>query len=912
MMEDLGQADDGVPLPQASLTSASPTDEDVFPEIYLGAVKSYNDRRGFGFLACSETADQYGRDVYMPKAEATIAALDAAGLDLHAANTGGSAGSGDGEKAASEKALEKADRFRLAEEDFVRFRVRLSIEGYPQAAYVQRIHKYTGVIKQPPAMDPEEVDPATPDTAIGVIVSEEAAELCGRREVPVRRAACGFVRLVPGDEVVFCLPQLTPPAPGLEPLPGTPPETEVEAKLVFLSKPVKLGTVLGCVTLDLPRSGTTEGAPPRPNVDLPCHAFGDKLILAGLPSELDEAELMRFFSKQSATGAIVAHARTSSFASVTFPGIIEVARFLGRTAHAFADEKETRIARLKPLNAPADMATLPALPAPTLDPGEESGSLLVVWSPLVLAVAYSVELRPASPPGPWAMVDVTSNRLGPNSNRFNSSCSSCKVSGLAPGTTYEARVSYFTDCGTRSEASEASDPCAPAKQAPTSPALAPAPAPSLATRPREVPAPVHAPAGPSVLPRISEVPLPPPPEMAPLSVPPIPSSGYALTTPAPTLSYPPQAPPVDIYGYPLPPLGHVPAHATPPPPWTPWAGVGPDPLLPPLGPPLPHPSLPPPEAYSPPWEHPDPATLPPPAYTSSPGWRTATGLILPAPAAPELRPADNTGCAISVQWPAVLQASAYVVELREAGSPAFERFVRTAPDPGLTAIVELVVGGLRPSAPPGRVYMAQVRAVGPDGSESAPSPPGWSPPLMPLGPPGGLMIPPPPPAPLGTLPPLGLPPGPPVPTASPSLSPDAPPWQPLDAAVTAAAAAAAATAAAAAAPRPDPSSWNPHVWLDPGPPVPPPATETFGAVPQTLLPPPGAVGLPEPHLDPALTLSTPAPVTATWGTRHAVPSGAPPPPPPPPVGPPPLGQLGVRKEDPPKEVGAADECLILD
>ena len=33
-----------------------------------GVVKSYNDRRGFGFLACTETADRFGRDVYMPKA----------------------------------------------------------------------------------------------------------------------------------------------------------------------------------------------------------------------------------------------------------------------------------------------------------------------------------------------------------------------------------------------------------------------------------------------------------------------------------------------------------------------------------------------------------------------------------------------------------------------------------------------------------------------------------------------------------------------------------------------------------------------------------------------------------------------------------------------------------------------------
>ena len=84
--------------------------------------------------------------------------------------------------------------------------------------------------------------------------------------------------------------------------------------------------------------------------------------------------------------AIVAHARTSSFASVTFPGTPEVARFLSRIAHAYADEKGTLIARLLPKEARMDeIPTLPALPAPNLtttnSTGEEleSGNLMVFW-----------------------------------------------------------------------------------------------------------------------------------------------------------------------------------------------------------------------------------------------------------------------------------------------------------------------------------------------------------------------------------------------------------------------------------------------------------------------------------------------------------------------------------------------------
>ena len=230
------------------------------------------------------------------------------------------------------------------------------------------------------------------------------------------------------------------------------------------------GTVLGCFTLDLPRTlPDNVNAPLRANLKLPCHAFGDKLVLARLTDDLDDAELMRFFSKQGATGAIVAHARACSFASVSFASIADVARFLGRIAHAFADDRGTLVARLLPLDPKLDaIATLPALPAPQLSAKDsngddlESGALLVLWSPLVLAVAYSVELRPAGTDGPWASVDVGS-KMGSSSHRFDSSTSSCKVTSLQLTTRYEARVSYFTDCGTTSEASEASEPCTPSQ-----------------------------------------------------------------------------------------------------------------------------------------------------------------------------------------------------------------------------------------------------------------------------------------------------------------------------------------------------------------------------------------------------------------------------------------------------------------
>ncbi|CAE8593154.1 unnamed protein product, partial [Polarella glacialis] len=76
---------DGPGGAKAAALVADPSDEDVSTQVYLGVVKSYNDRRGFGFLACEETADRYGRDVYMPKAEATMAALQAVGVERETA-----------------------------------------------------------------------------------------------------------------------------------------------------------------------------------------------------------------------------------------------------------------------------------------------------------------------------------------------------------------------------------------------------------------------------------------------------------------------------------------------------------------------------------------------------------------------------------------------------------------------------------------------------------------------------------------------------------------------------------------------------------------------------------------------------------------------------------------------------------
>lgn len=857
----------------AKLGSLAGNDEgEISDEVYLGVVKSYNDRRGFGFLACAETAAHYGRDVYMPKAEATQAAAEAAagGLDGEEARVAAALAAEAAAVIAAREAAgivptdkEKAEKPppapRLAEEDVVLFRVRLSIEGYPQAACVKKLRKLTGVVTRLPpdnlanAKDTPPDAAADPDAALGIIDSVGSEAAHALREVPWPRRAAGQVRLAIGDEVTFCVPN-APEAREDENGASLP----MEAKMISLSKTSRnTGSVLGCFTLDLPRTGAGEDAPPRSNLLLDCHAFGDKLILAGLPGDLEEAELMRFFSKQGASQAIVARAKTCSFASVSFPGTLDVAKFLGRTSHAFADDKETRIAKLIDLIPNPDAARLPALPAPTLAAGEEAGALLVVWSPLVLAVGYAVELRPAGGGGDWVTVDVASSP-GDN-NRFDSACSSCKVAGLNPSTVYEARVSYFTECGTRSEASEASEGCLPmpGASAPATTAAAPV-APTAA-----------APTMPAGFGYTSSGACYPPPLSA-----------------APTIpGLPPTAPPVW--------------------PSSPW--LGPDGL--PAG------------VAPPPLQDPFSGAMP--AYIPPPGWRSATGMVVPPPPTPELRPADEHGFAVSIQWPAVVQAAAYVVELREAGSSASERFVRAAPEAKLGTLVELRVGGLRPGPAPGRVYCAQVRTVGADGSESAPSPLGWSPPLPSLPSGGGGVS----PSVDATAARVGggiISTTPPAPSTGSKMSADAMPWQPstptdggtpvgitaTTGSVLAAPSAPPPSVPPPAAPPSGPclGGWAPPPWLSPPGGSGGPALGSLGPTDVAADSASRAGGLP-PSFPPRVPEDSPPLAPGASSTLW----GAPGAPPPPPAGPPALGQTGQRREDPaPETVAGLDECLILD
>jgi len=655
-------------------------------ESFYGVIKSYNERRGFGFVVCEETARRFGRDVYLSKEEAALLAKEpAVGLAAEAASTGETSGP------------------PVKEGDYLMFQVQRSTEGFPQAVTARRIQRLRGVVRERAAWN------GSTDGVIIVqgAVEQEAAKnqdpslqrLLGA-EVRVRQADCGELWLVPEDEVAFCCVNAEGPQ-------------GVEAQLIELLRTSRAGgALLGCFSLQLPRTAEVDeravsaGAAPvlivsGPPVVLDGHALADRVVLAGLPRDLGVPELMRLFGKLGATDAVVTHpdgfpgvehaADNAGFASVSFTGPPDVGRFLARAAHTISEQGATQLAhvgqcrRRDPKCTGSKLpAALPALPTPTLTPPDDSpGSLLVQWSQVSLAAGYSVELRPTGEDNaPWCSVAAATGRLEGEEGELPSgllgpSCTACRVNSLRSGVPYEARVAYYAACGCGSQKSASSVPCC-VGGAGLSPSKFSTPAPiPTATPAPPMPPMVHttngggtplATAGPEAQRLMQQAPWPAYPE-----------AGQILG-----------APPVPGFAPPLPDYAALQLQA----PLGSNAGAA-------LG-------------------------LPPP-----PEWRCVHGHLVPAPAAPEIVPAAESGRSICIQWPMVIHATAYTVELFEEGSASSERFTRAVPESMAEALVELRVGNLQPGA-----YAACVRCVAPCGCESGPSswsflPPTWLPPPPP-------------------------------------------------------------------------------------------------------------------------------------------------------------------------------------
>lgn len=590
--------------------------EDSAGESFCGVIKSYNERRGFGFILCEETAQRFGRDVYLSKEEA--AALTKEPVV--------------GENSAGEAVPP------VREGDCLLFKVQRSMEGFPQAVSARRIRRLRGSVLRAPEKG-----------ADGIIIVQgsgsesEAHETYIKRligaEVLVRQADCGQLWLMPNDEVAFCAT-------------NSGCAQMLEAQLVELLRTDRgVSSLLGCFTLELPRASeqadvasesmtACEGThAASTSVVLDGHALIDRVVFAGIPPDLGGSELMRLFSKLGASEAIVTNPEGScdsdaatGFASIFFGGPVDVARLLCRAAHTISEQGATQLARLGPCRvshiADEHVAVLPALPVPTLS-AVDDGALLVQWSQVGLAAGYLVELRPVGNGSPWSPVTAASAGRpqdaahGLPGGLLGAQCSACRVSSTHPGVPYEARVTYLAACGCRSQASACSAPLASEKSA-----------------------------APTVL-------------EAPSAAVQVPKSTMSVAPPLQALQPPSLTTAAETRG-------------------TYQVGGG-----------------------------------------ASPSWRCAHGSLVPAPAMPEVVPGDDELATweatrgIVVQWPTVIHAAAYVVELLEEGASTPQRFTRALPESVGEALVELRVGNLQRHG-----YAACVRCIAPCGCESAPSP--WS------------------------------------------------------------------------------------------------------------------------------------------------------------------------------------------
>lgn len=283
---------------KGSKRAGAPAVVSLDAEMFAGVVKSYNERRGFGFLACDETARRYGRDVYLSKVESMAAIKD--------------------------------DEDTLKEGDHVVFAVVPSEEGFPQAAAVQRLHLLRGIVQH---YSKEQG---------GAIICNEDGGVPGTREAIVKPSDCGCLELFPGDEVSFCMEKA-------EDGRGAP-----EAKLLQLlttSRPPS--ALLSCFSLVFPRLDAN-------SVVLSGHAFGTSICLSGVPEDLSECELMKLFGRFGAQQCIVLHSQGSGCASVQFPDAKVVAHFLTGKTHAFTDQTNTLVAELRPPSGPAKLPALSA------------------------------------------------------------------------------------------------------------------------------------------------------------------------------------------------------------------------------------------------------------------------------------------------------------------------------------------------------------------------------------------------------------------------------------------------------------------------------------------------------------------------------------------------------------------------
>lgn len=304
-------------------------EEQTMKQFFCGFIKSFNSRRGFGFVTCEETAQRFGRDVYLSKDEAMMLA-DEPDVGL------------------ADPALTDGDQKKkpvpVQEGDFLLFQVKLSTEGFPQAVEAQKIRRLRGKVLHPASengngaiivtgedSDRTESAPSSSDVALEQLLGAE---------VKFQQAACGQLQLLPNDEVAFCCVNN-----------AHTNGQALEAQLVeLLCTRRAAGSMLGCFSLKLPLRGASEEASAAPKdchtAELHGHALTNVIVFPDTPPEVGVPDLMRLFSKLGGTDPMVRGYGAFGHVTIAFAAPELVAKFLIQATHTISESGITQLAHV--------------------------------------------------------------------------------------------------------------------------------------------------------------------------------------------------------------------------------------------------------------------------------------------------------------------------------------------------------------------------------------------------------------------------------------------------------------------------------------------------------------------------------------------------------------------------------------
>lgn len=231
-------------------------------KVYSGLIKSFNARRGFGFIVCEETAEEYHRDVFISKAE--------------------------------------RDKNGLQEGDPCLFELQFSTEGHPQAVNVEKIQRYQG-----------RVVGTTHDRLVqfGIIErsSWPASKILNASEISAPKAEFGILVLYPNDKVSFQIaPRDAWQTPNQRNLPAHP-----IASKILLHDTSSSSSLSSCFEMEAP---------------LACrgHTIGNEVFLS-LPHGLDVELLKKVLPKIGASNITVSDDLNSARATFSsLQGLIKV------------------------------------------------------------------------------------------------------------------------------------------------------------------------------------------------------------------------------------------------------------------------------------------------------------------------------------------------------------------------------------------------------------------------------------------------------------------------------------------------------------------------------------------------------------------------------------------------------------